>query len=321
MNNARCPKCNNEFFLDTQSKSVVCPNCGKEIDTLRARKYFAVFTSKAAIDKEAHGEELFRYEDMLRAGAHHLQKQEFTAARQSYEAAVQMNPGDYRCYMGLVAVETQNYTDVKNQTHKKYLQKAINVASEAEQKSIADIYRNYDLKASMTDEEYGEYVIEKQKDFKARVKKAIIGFSKYNDQAQKKAKISSILALCFVAAGAITFVLGLVFVNFIVMMIGTLLIGAAYVPFTIWSKNRYNNRLYEFLVSLFNALVGFKLSFEQTDKTLELMAAVLLSVKDGDHTTRTDEKIADLAEYLVETDDSAAIAFLKGQKQTEKLFK
>ena len=69
--------------------------------------------------------------------------------------------------MGLVAVETRNYTDIKNTTHKQYLQRAIAVADEAEQKKIAQNYKIYSMKISMSDDEYLEYLAEKQKDYKS----------------------------------------------------------------------------------------------------------------------------------------------------------
>ena len=317
-NNAKCPKCNGEFFAESGTRELKCPYCGETADALRARKYYSFFHDKAAVTHEAHGESLMKFEELLRIGSHHLERSEFADARKAYERAVELNPGDYRGYMGLVAVETENYTDLKNTSHKQYLQRAVSVANDEQQKAIASVYRNYDLKASMSDEEYENYLSEKQKDFKARVKSSIIGFSKVNDNGKKKAKNAFIAMLSMIAAGAIMLVLGLVFSSALLLGAGALVALSSYGLSFMWTRQRYNERLYEFMVALFNALKDFGLDREETEHMLKLMAAVLLSVKEGDPVSRTDGFIEEMAGYLLNAAGERGKTFLKAQKFTAK---
>ncbi|MBR2968787.1 MAG: DUF1218 domain-containing protein [Clostridia bacterium] len=318
-NNARCPKCNGEFYVDFNGAASECPHCGATTETIKVRKYYSAFHDKAGVRRDVHGQDYFKFDEYLRIGAHYLESDEFEKAKDSYSAAVKMNPGDYRAYMGIVAAETKNYTDLKNQTHKAFLQRALAVANEEQKKHIADIYRIYNAKAEMTDEEYSEYLSEKQKDFKSRIKKAIIGLARVNDTTQKRAKVCFVFTWVMAAVGVIMLVLGIIFSMLPFMLLGLLLGGGSYATTIAWTKQRYNDRMYNFLVELFNALKDFGYGYAQTEKMLELMSALLLSIKNGDPHTTTDGIVQELVEYVEGTKSKQAIAFLKRQKLTTKL--
>lgn len=319
MNNARCPKCNIEFETEGV-KTVLCPNCGVELDALRARKYFSTFHDKS-IERQTSGSDYLKYEDYLRIGSHHLAQSEWEQAKDAYLGAISINAGDYRGYMGLVAVETKNYTDLKNTTHQKFLQKAISVADEEQQKTIVGIYKSYRLKTSMSDEEYSEYLAEKQKDYKARIKKAILGMARVNEQGQKKAKISFILMFVFIGLGAITCVLGAVFDIYSLMLVGLVVMLSSYALTILWQRQKYNEKLYVFLVDLFNGLKSYDFNYEQTEKTLNFIASILLSVRNGDPSSTTNNILFEFADYIVETGNQKAINFFKSQKFTAKYLK
>ena len=239
-NNARCPKCNGEYYVDFNGQKTVCPHCGAEFDTIRVRKYFTAFHGKSGANREVHGSDYFKYDEYLRIGAHHLERDEFAEAKAAYASATELNPGDYRGYMGLVATETRNYTDLKNTTHKQFLNRALATATEEQKKYIAESYRIYNAKASMTDEEYIEYLTEKQKDFKARIKNAILGFSRVNDSKQKKAKTCAILACTLGALGVISLVLGAVLSILLLLFASVGFFVGAYALYLVWSNQRYN---------------------------------------------------------------------------------
>ncbi len=319
-NNAKCHKCNKDFSLGAGASEVKCPHCGSTIDALRARKYFITFQDQAE-KREMHGQNYFRYEEYLHIGAHHLEKDEFDKAAQAYKSATELNPSDYRGYMGLVAVETRNYTDIKNTTHKQYLQRAIAVADEAEQKKIAQNYKIYSMKISMSDDEYLEYLAEKQKDYKARIKKAIIGLSSVNQESKKKAKIAFIAMWSLVGLGAIMCVLGFVFTIYFLMVPGFLVMFGSTGLSIIWQRQRFNESLYDFLVALFNGLVSFSLTSEQTDKVLSFMAGILLAVKNGDPSSTMDAKIEGFVEYGISIKNKQMDVFLQSQKISSKYLK
>ena len=318
MNNARCPKCNGEFSADYGEHTLVCPFCGEKTDAVRARKYFAVFHDRAATEGEAHGDKLLKFEEYLRVGAHELRQEDFGAAKEAYLKATQINPRDYRGFMGLVAACTKNYTDFKDTEHREYLQKAFAVADEEQQKNIAATYRAYEAKTSMTDSEYDEYLAEKQKDYKSHIKKAIIAFSKLIDDNKKKAKIAYISMFAMIGVGVVLIVLGLIF-SFIWMVLpGVILIGGSYAAVAVWSRQRFYEKLYDFLVALFNAMKDFKFDIPQTDKVLDHMRTILYSVKDGDPVSATGAKVAALVEFLKSTGNKQAAVFCETQKFAEK---
>lgn len=59
-NNARCPLCGSDFFAGETHGETVCPNCGKPVSVVRAKKYFSsIFDNKEEF-KEAHGEDFHK---------------------------------------------------------------------------------------------------------------------------------------------------------------------------------------------------------------------------------------------------------------------
>ncbi len=323
-NNVKCPGCNGEFVVNGEEHTVVCPYCGRETDALKARKYYAVFQKEAGEKKEVHGEEYFAFETLLEKAAFHLGKQEYEKAERYYKAAIERAPRDYRGYMGMVACKTKNYTDFKDVSHKEYLVKAMDVADENAKKQISAVYKVYDMKASMTDKEYSDYLSEKQKDYKARIKKAILGLAKVNDEGKKKAKISFILIFVLIGIGLICCVLG-AFLNFYLIILGMLFMCSAYAPFTIWQKQKKSEKYYCFLVELFNHLVSFRFNAKNEkdgmQTMLDYMKDILLGIKNGDPDMKIENTLHKMCCFVAdESDCKEGVTFLKSQPLTAKYF-
>lgn len=73
----------------------------------------------------------------------------------------------------MVAVKTKNYTDLKDETHKEYVNKAIALADADGKKEIKQIYRPYYLKRRLTDGELAEYHKEEKEAKKTNSKRAL----------------------------------------------------------------------------------------------------------------------------------------------------
>ena len=323
-NKSKCPGCNGEFIVNGEEHTVVCPYCGRETDALKARKYYAVFQKEAGEKKEVHGEEYFAFETLLEKAAYYLAKKEFDKAESYYKTAIERSPRDYRGYMGIVACRTKNYEDFKDTSHKEYLLKATEVADEIAKKQIASVYRVYDMKASMSDEEYSEYLSEKQKDYKARIKKAILGLAKVNAEGEKKKKISFILIFVLLGTGLISCVLGALF-NIFLLVLGLFILCSAYAPYIIWQKQKKNEKYYCFLVELFNHLVSFRFD-KHTEKDgmqamLDYMRDVLLEIKNGDPDGKIEASLEGMCRLVTECDCKEGVSFLKSQTLTAKYFK
>lgn len=320
-NNCRCPSCNHEFFTSLIDGKQACPNCGKEFSALQLRKYYSVFHDKSVEREDVHGKKYFQYEDYLLKGSHYLEKEQYDLAQDVYGQAIKANPEDYRGYMGMVASCTKNYTDLQDETHKQYLQKAISVADEAGKASISSIYKVYNMKATMDEGEYETYLEERQKDYKARVKKAIVGLAKYNEANEKSYKRDKIFFIVLASAGVIMCVLGGIFGIILLALLGLLSVVAMYAPIISIKKHRFCLNVYEFLVGLFNILKNMQLTRAQTDECLDLMAAVLLSIKEGDPQTFVEDKIVALVQFVEDHDKGVALQYVKADKLTKKYYK
>lgn len=319
-NNARCPVCNGEFYSDNTAPSTVCPHCGNTVETVRALKYYAAFRGETA-KTVLHGKQYFDYENLLSIGRDHLVSGEFDKAREVYESAVAMNGGDWRGYMGLVAVETKNYKDLKNLTHREYLRSAFAVADEAGKKQISEIYRPYSVKASMTEDEMREYEQERQKDLKARIKRAILGFSKVNEAGKKRAKVAFGIMVALAVIAPIMCVLGLVFNSVIAIVAGIAVALGAYGASIAVTKQRFNERLYELLAALFNGLKGFGLSAEQTETVLQAMSSILIAAREGRPALIIEKQLEALCGDAADIGNRELIDLLRGYKLTARYWK
>lgn len=320
-NKSKCPGCNGEFIVSGEEHVVKCPFCGRETDALKARKYYSVFHREAGEKKEAHGEKYFQFGTLLEIGAHHLVKNEFEEAEQAYQKAIDMNPRDYRGYLGVVACKTKNYTDLKDTSHKEFLLKATEIADEDGKKQIASVYRIYDAKASMNDDEYENYLNEKQKDYKSRIKKAILGLATVNGENEKKAKTAFVFMIVLFAVGLITCVLGCIFSNYILLILGAILACSAYAPFLSWNKQKKNEKYYCFLVELFNRLVNFAFDREEMKKVLDYMTGILLGIKNGESDTKIENWLEKLSVFMQTKNCKEGCSFLKSQPLTARYFK
>lgn len=318
--NVRCPGCNGEFIYNEENGSTfVCPSCGRATDLLRAKRYYVAFKENAE-KKELRGASYFKYEDLLSIGAHHIEKGDFAKAEEAYKRAIELNPGDYRGYMGMVSVCTKNYADLADESHKEWFKKALDVADEQQQKTVSETYRAFFVKASMTDEEYAVYLEEKQKDLKARVKKAIVGFARYNEDEGKKRKKAVIALSCLGPIGLILCVLG-GFLHPLLIVFGVLALGACYPPALQIVNIRFNNRACGFLTALFNGLKDFALGDDETDAVLKAMSDIIISLRDKNPHAVTENRISALADYASDHKLDKLLAFLKNQDMTAKLFK
>ena len=158
--NAKCPHCGADIYLGYNQGSGICPTCRKEFDNKKAIALYNALNNtqqKEEKKKASYGEEYLEVERILKRVDFYINRKEFRKAREEAESGLTISNTDYRLYFEIVRAETKNLTDYRNQSHKQFLDKAIEVADSEERKIIMRLYKNFYQLSLLTDEEIEQY--------------------------------------------------------------------------------------------------------------------------------------------------------------------
>lgn len=314
---AKCTECNGEFEVDKTLAITKCPHCGEEVDVVRAIRFYDSYKDSIATNKKKLiGDEYFAYMRIYDEGCFYLKNKDFDKAKASFGKCIEMNEDDYKGYMGLCAVETKNYTDVNNTSHKALLEKALQCADSDEQKDISRVYRSYFLRVNMTRDEYDVYLSERLKAEKNKVKKSILAINQLNLSKNKKAKTCFILMFCALGVGVVGITLGLIFQNLWLELIGVILFFSTYAFYRFYSTFRKDGKLYDFMVETFNFLSKSDFDAQQCIDVIGYLYRIVANIKEADPDLKKEQTIDELCEYMLSTGSQKAITFLKSQKLT-----
>ena len=313
--NARCTNCGTEFFASLAEQKVNCPSCGEEMLSSTATKYYSSLTDNPEESKEAHGEDFTKLNLLLDEIYGLIKMENYDEAESKYFDALELSDTDYRVYMAMVAIKTKNYTDLKDQTHKQYINKAISCADADQKKEIVKTYRAYYYKSGLTEEELDAYSVEENKAKKEKLEK---GFKSMIPEYMVKQKRNVLLLVLF----PILLVVGLALVILAmfnediawIAIIGAVATITGYILFRTWFINKDK-------IKTFNAILDFydfvdMRNYDETvlstlyrhmqnhcDKFLEDMPIVSLS-----------EATAKMIDYLVVLNDQEMNQFLLKNK-------
>ena len=171
--NARCPECGENLNLTTSEIKTVCPKCGAEIPTAMAKKYYESLNENPEKSREAHGEDYHKLSLILDEIYGFIGMEDYASAEDKYMEAIELTDTDYRVYMAMVAIKTKNYTDLKDEEHKYFINRAIACADAEQKKEIVKTYRNYYTKANMSEEDLLTYSSEENKLKRAKLEKGL----------------------------------------------------------------------------------------------------------------------------------------------------
>ena len=248
---AKCPLCGAQFKVTSSEIKTVCPSCGEEISTSMAIKYYSSLNENPSETKEAHGEDYVKLQLVLDEIYGNIALGRYEDAEAKYEEALTLSNTDYKIYMAMVAIKTKNYTDLSDESHKEYINKAIACADPDQKKEIVKIYRPYYQKTHLTEEELEVYSEEENKVKKQRVESQLKTVIPEYMVKEKRLKTYLILFPIFIVLGISTVVVAS-FIEEIkwVSIIGAVVTIIGYLFFRNWFTDRDK-------VKTFNAILDF----------------------------------------------------------------
>ncbi|MBQ7373369.1 MAG: hypothetical protein IJW64_02250 [Clostridia bacterium] len=250
-NNARCVNCGSDFFAPLSEQKVKCPSCGEEIFTSMATKYYSSLNENPEESKEAHGEDYLKLNLVLDELYGLVKMGNYKQAEEKFYEALGLSDTDYRVYMAMVAIKTKNYTDLKDQTHKEYINKAISIADADQKKEIVKTYRTYYYKSGLTDEELDAYSVEENKMKKERLEKGLKSMIPEYMTKEKRNVLLLVLFPILLAVGLALVILAVFYEEIAwIAVVGAVMTIAGYILFRNWFINKDK-------IKTFNSLLDF----------------------------------------------------------------
>lgn len=314
--NARCPNCGTEFVVEETGGKVMCPGCGEECSAVQAKKYYSTIHATKGEFKEAHGEEYHKEMMILDEVYGYIRLGDFENAEKKVYEALELTDSDYKVFMAMVAVKTKNYTDLKDETHKEYVNKAIALADADGKKEIKQIYRPYYLKRRLTDGELAEYHKEEKEAKKSKLEKSLKDMIPEFDAKEKRRKLFLILFPLLIAGGVALSLILFFAAGEALAIIGFPFIIAGYVLFRSWFLTRDTVEAFNSLLDLFDVLDGEK-SDEENNKLVDVyncMQKLCERFAEGDAPVSMSTDVSALIDALIVLDNRNVNTFLLGDK-------
>ena len=313
--NAKCPHCGAEINVDTSLKESVCLKCGEKFNVTQAVKYYSTMSGQKGIDlKEAHGEDFLLVERYLDQINDYIASDNYYKAKETADAALKLTESDYRVWMAYVRIRTENYKDLTDKEHKKYLEKAIEVADADQKKSITKEYKPYYLKTKLTEEELKNYSEEdikiKNKKLEDKLKNLIPDFL----AKEKRNKIFLCIFPELLLTGVVFAILGFIFeFNYFIYLIPFASILAGYILFRNWFLSRDYVKAFNELLDLYDAMNGFALEADDFLKLVSLMLKTSEKFEDNDPLVTFSDYFKNMTEIILKGNNKA-VEFAQNNK-------
>ncbi len=260
--NAKCPECGAELFIAGDEKEIVCPHCSATINSVKAKKYFQSLSDNSGV-KEAHGEDYLKVMNIISAAYDLIAEKEFKAAEEKAKEALAYTDSDYRVYLAIVAAKTENYTDLKDESHKIYLNKAISFADQDAKKEIADIYKPYYMKRNLTEEELKNYSAETTQKKKKKLESSLKNMIPEFMAKGKRNKVFLILFPIVFALGVGVFVLSVLTEYYYLSLLAVALVAGGYALFRFWYTGTDGCKAFNSLLDLYDVIDSVTLTDEE----------------------------------------------------------
>ena len=143
---AKCPNCGANIKVDGESKTGRCEFCGAEYTTQDVVNQYSVnnhYSTVQYVTKNIAGGTGLEAEEYIRNGDVFISLNMYAKAKKAYSQAIELNPGDWRGWFGMVKACTKNFTDYEDISHIGYYENAEKVASPEQREEIEKLYTTY----------------------------------------------------------------------------------------------------------------------------------------------------------------------------------
>ena len=181
---AKCTQCGGQIEVDNTKEAGICMHCQTAFITEKAINNYNInynTTNNTTIVKNIYGREKTEAEEYINNGDVFVNLGDLSKARAQYNQAVGADPSAYKGWFGLVKVQTENFSNLRDIEHFLPLKRAIAVACDKGKQEIRNQYVAY---INKMEESYKLNVLPLESD----VKKAVERIAELNKVADKHAE-------------------------------------------------------------------------------------------------------------------------------------
>jgi hypothetical protein len=314
---AKCPFCGVDFEIEDGKIRSVCSSCGKEVQSSMAIKYYESLNNNGAgIEaKEAHGEAYHKVNMLLDEIYGLIDMQEWERAEDKFNEALDLTETDYKVFMAMVAIKTKNYTDLKDQEHKHFINRAIACADSDEKKEIVRIYRPYYQKSNLSEEELEVYSVEENKMKKQRLEKGLKTMIPEFMAMEKRNKVFLVLFPILIVVG----IVGIVFSYLIedlkwFSLISAIVVIVGYLLFRGWFINKDNLKAFNSLLDFYDIIDAKKYEESVVGVIYNHMQKLCNQFEEKMPVVSMIDNTTHLIDYLITLNDNSLNEFLLKDK-------
>ncbi len=311
--NARCPECGADFEAPKGVHECECPSCKATINVARAEKYFLSVNENASV-KEAHGEDYGKVNMLIAEAYDFVANGEYENAEKCINDALVLTDSDYRVYMAMVAVKTKNYTDLEDDSHKIFLNKAINFADSDGKKEISETYKPYYMKRNLTEEELKNYNTESVQQKKKRLETSLKNMIPEYMAQDKRNKVFLILFPILFAISAAVFIISIVLDFPLLSLVAIAVVIAGYVFFRMWFIGKEGVKTFNSLLDLYDIIDSGDYNDEFLSEIYDGMQKMSNHFADKDPILAMSSDAKKLVDCLTEGNSDSLNEFLANNK-------
>lgn len=168
----KCTNCGSNIKIKKDRKNGFCEYCGAEYiaeDIIQNYNITNNYNTTQNIIKNIYANEALDVDGLIHKGDVFYSLEVFSQAEKAYMKAIDTDPADYRGWLGMVKIKTNNFTKWKDKTYLEYLEKAKKVANKEQLQEIENKCKKLDSKYKKF-KEYKDLQNEKFKEEELRLK-------------------------------------------------------------------------------------------------------------------------------------------------------
>ncbi len=311
-NNAKCPFCGGELFVRFEKGGGFCPYCKKEFDCEKAVKLYKSVHEEVLGDekKVAHGEDYLEVERALERTEFYLKNKRFDKAENELKEALKLTNSDYRVYFGLVRAKTRNFTDYSDETHKPWLDKAIDCADVEEKSVIGRLYKEYRQVAALSPEDLAQYKTERNQATKQKLEKMLKELIPAYMKTARGVRGLLIGGCLLLGVGVAATISGLLATVDIMSLCGVAAMGGGYALTRVSLTRKKQNALFNAVLDVYDALDELELQKDDYFSVLEALKACVDPFSRKNSLNDCEKRVAEVTAALINSKSEAAIKFV-----------
>ncbi len=316
--NVKCPSCG-ELFTTEDIGDTTCEKCGATFAVDKGAKFYNSFISvERKKVNEAKGEAYLKVDALLDEVNFYLDKEDYNNAELVCNEIFNYTEVDFRVYLAMVLIKTENFTKLSDTSHLPFLKKAINFASDEEKTDLRARYKTFYERQKMTEEELVEYDKQHLEYSNSLLEKTLKEGIPRHYQKEKTGKILGVLSIISLILTAIFIVLSIIFENLIFYAVTGVLSVAFTALILSFLSNIEKVKIFNLALDIFDNFNSFNLSVKLSLTILKEFNSFGVSYLNNSSDLYLSQKLKEIINLIKKEENESVKKFFSENKYAKK---